>query len=94
MMARGTRIERDVDRAQACANCRWLRFLQYSEPTRFGVTGIYFCRVEYREIGEFDAQPWDFTCGDFQTRVRRHDQNKCVDADAVPIVVAMEGWPS
>lgn len=91
-MPRGQRIERVCDRAEACANCGMLRFLKFREMTRHGITGFWFCRVSYEETGAFDSQPWDFHCDDFTTRGRRHDKNKMLDLDSVPIVEAQKEW--
>jgi len=82
---RGTQII-EPPRDSACANCGHLRFLKYQEMTRFGRTGLHFCRIQYRDTGEFENQPWDYTCPDFEERRRKHDGNKRLQVEAVPIV--------
>ena len=78
--------------AVACANCGTLRFLKYPSMTPFGRTGHTFCRDEYRETGEFDEQPWDFTCGAFKKRRRIKNPGKPDVVDAVPVVLAPLGY--
>jgi hypothetical protein len=91
-MTRGEQIIRECDRASACSNCGNLRFLKFLEPTRFGIHGRWFCQVAYRETGDFESQPWDFTCEDFKQRGRHRDGQKRIHPDEVPVVAAMEEW--
>ena len=90
-MARGHQVEREVDRAEACANCGRLRFFEFPKPSYHGSHGFHFCRLLYGESGEFTNQPWDFTCEDFKVRGQSHDKDKCVHGDEVPVVRIPEG---